>query len=69
MKRWLCRIVLVVLLFTLGGCYSCKTWNEFWGKGPVDPYGAEKPFWDGDCKQIVPKAPDPRPAEAAKPAP
>lgn len=57
MKKWLYRIVLISLLLSLAGCYSCKTWNNFWDKGPVEPAGAEKPFWSDECRPIEPAPP------------
>lgn len=45
-------ILLLLLLFSLSGCYSCQSWHSFWGTGPVEPLGAEKFFWDADCKPV-----------------
>lgn len=69
MKKAL-NISLVLLLFTLAGCYSCQSWNKLWGKGPVEPGCEHKFFFDKDCKPLA-KAPlKPAPAPApVKPRP
>ena len=59
--RKLLNILILLLLFTLAGCYSCQSWNNLWGKGPVEPGSEHKFFFDKDCR-LVAKAP-------AKPAP
>ncbi len=69
MKKYVYKIVPVLLLLSLAGCYSCQTWNNMWGKGPVEPYAAHKFFWDKDCKPMVAAAPAPRPAPRPMPAP
>ena len=63
-------ILLVLLLFVLSGCYSCRTWHSTWGTGPVNPKVADRFFWDPECKPIAaPKPPAPPPTKSAKPAP
>ena len=71
MKKAL-NILIVVLLFSLSGCYSCKSWNAFWGTGPVEPDCAEKFFLDKDCRPIaktqVKPAPTPAPVSDCGPS-
>jgi uncharacterized repeat protein (TIGR01451 family) len=74
MKRYLFGILLFVFVFALAGCYSCETWNNLWGTGPVEPSAAHKFFFDSDCKPITAKAPAHKPApklviRKAEPAP
>lgn len=69
MKSIIYKIVSVSILLSLAGCYSCQTWNNFWGKGPVEPYAAHKFFWDKDCKPIASAAPAPRPMSEPKSVP
>jgi len=68
MKNVIYKIVPVLLLLSLAGCYSCQSWNHAWGKGPRSAYPADKVFWDKDCKPIA-AAPAPKPASAPKPMP
>jgi len=69
MKRWIYKIVPILLLLSLAGCYSCGSWNRLMGTGPVDPANADKFMLDSDCKPIAKAAPAPKPAPKAKPAP
>ncbi|MFA5554561.1 MAG: hypothetical protein WCZ89_02580 [Phycisphaerae bacterium] len=71
MKKFMLYMMLVTIVFSIGGCYSCQSWNNLWGKGPVEPYAEHKFFFDKDCKPMVAAAPkaEPKPAEAPKPAP
>ncbi|MBN1391362.1 MAG: DUF11 domain-containing protein [Sedimentisphaerales bacterium] len=60
------KMLLVLMLLSwlvLPGCYSCESWNHFWGNGPREAFPPDKVFWDKDCKPLVAKA------EPAKPAP
>lgn len=66
--RKLLNILLLLLLFTLSGCYSCQTWNNLWGKGPVEPGCEHKFFFDKDCRPIAKAPAKPAPAPA-KPTP
>jgi len=66
--RKLLNVLIPILLFLLSGCYSCKSWNYFWGTGRVDPDCAEKLFFDKDCRPIVKAHPAPPPPKP-KPAP
>ena len=71
MKRLL-NILLFLLLFTLAGCYSCKSYHEYKGTGPVPSEVAHKFYWDKECKPIARAAPRPAPKPAPvkpKPAP
>ncbi|MGD9110314.1 MAG: DUF11 domain-containing protein [Phycisphaerales bacterium] len=67
MKRFILKMMLMVMIVTATGCYSCKTWNDFWGTGPVEPYAAHKFFWDEDCRPMVVAAPKPAPMSKPKP--
>lgn len=61
MKRLLLFILLLLVLIALSGCYSCKTFNTFWGK--EIPAGSEGKFmWDKECRQVLK-------VEPIKPAP
>ncbi len=64
--RKLLNILILLLLFTLSGCYSCQSWNNLWGKGPVEPGCEEKFFFDKDCRLIAKAKPAP---VKPKPAP
>jgi len=66
--RKLLNVLIPILLFLLSGCYSCKSWNDFWGTGRVDPDCAGKFFFDKDCRPIVKAYPAPPPPKP-KPAP
>ena len=75
-KLWIC--LLLLSLIATSGCYSCKTMNRFWGKGPVPPECEDMFFWDKDCVTIAemqaetvppPPPPAPKPAPAPKPTP
>ena len=48
-------LVLVAACIMLSGCYSCRTWHQMWGTGPVAPEVADKLYWDKDCKPLTPK--------------
>jgi uncharacterized repeat protein (TIGR01451 family) len=70
MKRLL-NILLILLIFALSGCYSCKTYHKFWGKGPVPESAVDKFFWEEECKPTeqpakkdCPEEPAPVKAEA-----
>ncbi|MCK4518042.1 DUF11 domain-containing protein, partial [Candidatus Babeliales bacterium] len=52
MKRLLTAAVLVAIVFTQFGCYSCQTWNTMWGKGEVPETAKHRFFWDKDCKPM-----------------
>jgi uncharacterized repeat protein (TIGR01451 family) len=54
---------------SLSGCYSCESYMEMKGEGPVAPEVANKFYWDKDCKPIVESEPVAKPATepAAKP--
>ena len=60
------KIVLFVSVFLFSGCYSCKSYHDFWGSGPVPGEVAEKFFWDSECRPIEVAA---APAPAPKPRP
>jgi len=51
--RKLLNILLLILLTTLSGCYSCQSWHELWGTDPVEAGGAHKLFFDKDCRPVV----------------
>ena len=60
-----------LFLFILSGCYSCGSWNNLWGKGPVEPGCEKKFFFDKDCKLIAkakPVKPKPAPVKKVTPA-
>jgi uncharacterized repeat protein (TIGR01451 family) len=61
MKNVIYKIVPVLILLSLAGCYSCQTWNHAWGNGPRSAYPEGITFWDKNCKQIVAAAPAPKP--------
>ena len=58
MRRVL-NISIFLSLFVLSGCYSCKSWNDFWGTGPVEPGCEHKFFLDKDCRPMAKAAPKP----------
>ena len=58
----LLAVLLFLSMFLFSGCYSCQSWHNFWNSGPVEPYGAERAFWDSECKPIVAE-PAPAPAQ------
>ena len=62
------NISIFLFLFTLSGCYSCQSWNDMWGNGPVEPGCEEKFFFDKDCQLIAKAEPAPKPV-APKPRP
>jgi len=66
--RKLLNILILLLLFTLSGCYSCQSWNNLWGKGPVEPGCEHKFFFDKDCRLLA-QAPAKPAAAPVKPAP
>ena len=74
MRRVL-TILLLSFVVVLSGCYSCASYHDAKGTGPVDPSVAHKMFWSRDCKPIdhtpdpVVVAPRPRPKPAPKPEP
>lgn len=64
-------VLLFAAIFVVSGCYSCKSYHEWKGNGPVAPEVAEKFFWDKDCVPLnaaeeEPEAPEPKPV-APKP--
>lgn len=72
--RKLLIILILLLVLTLSGCYSCRSWNHMWGKGPVQPGTEHKFFFDKNCKLMAKEAPKPAPKpmpvpEKPKPAP
>jgi uncharacterized repeat protein (TIGR01451 family) len=71
MKKYIYRIVPVLLLLSLAGCYSCQSWHHMWGHEPRGAYPEDKFFWDKDCKPIAAAAPAPKPMPKpeAKPMP
>ena len=66
--RKLLNILILLLLFTLAGCYSCKSYHSFWGTGPVEPGCEHKFFFDKDCRPIAKTPAKPAPVKP-KPAP
>ncbi|MFA5785246.1 MAG: hypothetical protein WC962_10245 [Phycisphaerae bacterium] len=68
MKKIAYKIIPILFLLTLAGCYSCQSWNNMWGTGPVDQSVAHKFFLDKQCKPLQP-APPAKPAEKPKPQP
>ena len=60
--------VLSAVTLQLSGCYSCQSWNNLWGKGPVEPGCEHKFFFDKDCRLLVEATPAPEPV-IPKPAP
>jgi len=68
MKK-LMHILVILMLFTLAGCYSCQSWHHAWGK-PRDAYPEDKVFWSKDCKPMTaaPAKPSPEPVKPPKPA-
>ena len=52
MKKLLITFVLIAMVLTQMGCYSCQTWNTLWGKGPVPETSKHRFFWDPDCKPM-----------------
>lgn len=66
--RKLLNILIPLLVLTLSGCYSCQSWNNLWGKGPVEPGCEEKFFFDKDCKPLAKPMPKPKPVPV-KPRP
>jgi hypothetical protein len=60
MRRILLGILLLVLVFTLSGCYSCQSWHSFWGDGPRETYPPDISFLDKDCKCLEPPEPMPQ---------
>ena len=76
--RKLLYILILMSLITTSGCYSCKSWNDMWGSGPVKPGSEHKLFFDKECKPLAaapakrapaPAKPKPAPKKKAKPAP
>jgi uncharacterized repeat protein (TIGR01451 family) len=63
------KIVLFVLVFVFSGCYSCKSYHDFWGSGPVPGEVAEKFFFDSECRPIVVAAAPAPPPPKPKPRP
>lgn len=72
MKKQL-TILFVLFVFALSGCYSCQSYSNLWGKGPVMPGSEEKFFFDKDCqpvaKAVAPAKPAPKPRPKPRPAP
>jgi uncharacterized repeat protein (TIGR01451 family) len=66
--RKILNIMLVGLVFVLGGCYSCESYHKWKGTGPVPPEVAEKWFFDRNCSPIAKAKPAPAPVKP-KPAP
>ena len=52
MKKLVTTAVLLAIVLTQVGCYSCQTWNTLWGKGPVPETAKHRFFWDKDCKPM-----------------
>jgi len=61
-------LILLLLALSLSGCYSCKSWNDAWGTGPVEPGCEEKFFFDEDCKPIAKAPAKPAPVKKVAPA-
>ncbi len=68
------QMVLVVLLLVapmvLSGCYSCGSYHEWKGNGPVAPEVEHKVFWAKECVPLnaakeEPKKEEPKPVAAA----
>ena len=68
MKKLLLNILILTLIFNLAGCYSCRTWNNLWGTGPVKPGTEHKFFFDKECQPVAKAAPAPAPKPEPKPA-
>ena len=64
--RRLLIILMCLFSFALSGCYSCESWNDFWGNGPREAYPPDKFFWDKDCKPLVAKAAPVKPQPAVR---
>ena len=69
MKKLLLTILCLSLLLSLSGCYSCESWNDLRGKGPVEPGSEHKFFFHRDCKVVAKAQPKAAPAPKAKPMP
>lgn len=65
--KWLILGLLFVYVVGLGGCYSCRSYHEMKGTGPVDPAVADKPYWHEDCRPLVPAQAEPLPAKRKGP--
>lgn len=52
MKKFFVTALLIALVLTQAGCYSCQTWNTLWGKGQVPETSKHRFFWDKDCKPM-----------------
>ena len=72
MKKQL-TILFALFVFALSGCYSCQSWSNLWGRGPVRPGSEEKLFFDKDCqpvaKAVAPAKPTPKPKPQPKATP
>jgi uncharacterized repeat protein (TIGR01451 family) len=66
MKKLL-TIFITILLLTLSGCYSCESWNNMWGNGPVEPGCEESAFFSSDCQLMAKAAPKVEPVKKAVP--
>ena len=66
--RRVINISILLSLFVLSGCYSCKSWNNLWGTGPVEPGCEHKFFLDKDCRPMAKAVPKPQPVKP-KPSP
>ncbi len=75
MKKVICfTIVLASSVLLLSGCYSCKSYHNFWGTGPVKPGTEEYWFFDERCQPVTPnqpkaKAPEKQMVAKAEPKP
>ncbi|MDD5459331.1 MAG: hypothetical protein PHF37_08060 [Phycisphaerae bacterium] len=67
-KLWIVPVVLL-MVFSLSGCYSCDSWNSAWHNGPKENYPSDKVFWDKDCKPIAKAQPAPKAVATPKPQP
>ncbi len=67
-KLLMMSIPLIAVLFS--GCYSCESFHDFWGSGPVEPGSEEIFFMDSECRSVKPEPAKakPQPVET-KPAP
>lgn len=54
MKRLLLCVLLLLVVVGLSGCYSCRTFNKFWGN-EIPEGAADKFMWDKECRP-TPKA-------------
>lgn len=65
-KKILILSALLITVMGISGCWSCGSYHDMKGDGPVDPSVEHKFFWDKECVPMAKKA---APAKEAKAEP